>query len=493
MGKDIVLLHGCCHNPTGMDLEPAQWREVAGILASRRLLPFVDFAYQGFATGLEEDAHPVKVLFERVPEMIVSSSCSKNFGLYRDRVGSLSLLSDSAETAVRVRSQAMNIVRTMYSMPPDHGAAIVSRILGDDALRAEWIDEVDAMRARLKEMRALLGGALRDKAPGHDFSHIERANGMFSFLGITAGQVEQLKKDYGVYMVDSSRINVAGITRENVGYLADSIAAEQSLVFGKSLFARTSAQFDPADVLALVDTHAADLLVVVPTMLQRLCALPPRELARYETRTLRADFEDGDRQRLREMLSDPDVSDDREFPVRVASLGTRKITTDRDVPDNTQLIAEMPSGLTIMIIGSTVNEQGLGQVSALTDGAQGNGEGDAAPERGHQDDLRRPCPDHHGRNRQPPGGELEAMSERADPSQPGDLAEAVASALRTLRRRPGTGTPGRCWRRWCSRGKREGWPIIFSLARISAIRVMLLPDGITIVLFCSNGPGSVII
>ena len=222
---DIVLLHGCCHNPTGMDLDEAQWQDVAGVVIERELIPFIDIAYQGLANGVDEDALVPRIFLDRVPEMIVAASCSKNFGLYRDRVGSLSLLSDSVETAVKVRSQAMNIVRTMYSMPPDHGAAVVSHILADDALRAEWLDEVDAMRIRLKEMRALLGAALRDRSPGHDFSHIERANGMFSFLGVTAGQVERLKKDYGVYMVDSSRINVAGITRENVDHLADAIAA----------------------------------------------------------------------------------------------------------------------------------------------------------------------------------------------------------------------------------------------------------------------------
>lgn len=222
---DIVLLHGCCHNPTGMDLDREQWQDVARVVAERDLIPFIDIAYQGLANGIDEDAFAPRHFVGRVPEMIVAASCSKNFGLYRDRVGSLSLLSDSVETSVKVRSQAMNIVRTMYSMPPDHGAAVVRHILADDGLRAEWNAEVDAVRKRLKEMRALLTAALRDKAPGHDFSHIERAHGMFSFLGVSAAQVEQLKKDHGVYMVDSSRINVAGITRDNVEYLAASIAA----------------------------------------------------------------------------------------------------------------------------------------------------------------------------------------------------------------------------------------------------------------------------
>jgi aspartate/tyrosine/aromatic aminotransferase len=222
---DIVLLHGCCHNPTGMDLGRDQWEELAGVVADRGLLPFIDIAYQGFAEGLDDDAFAPRFFLDRVPEMIVSASCSKNFGLYRERVGTLSILSDSSATAARVRSQAMNIVRTMYSMPPDHGAAVVGRILTDAKLREEWLAELEGMRNRLKEMRALLAAALREKAAGSDFSHIERANGMFSFLGVTAAQVERLKSDFGVYMVDSSRVNVAGITRGNVGYLAASIAA----------------------------------------------------------------------------------------------------------------------------------------------------------------------------------------------------------------------------------------------------------------------------
>jgi aspartate/tyrosine/aromatic aminotransferase len=222
---NMVLLHGCCHNPTGMDLDRAQWQQLATLLAERQLVPFVDIAYQGFAEGLEQDAWPVRLLFEAVPEMIVASSCSKNFALYRDRIGSLSIV--GRDTAARdiLRSQAHNIVRTMYSMPPDHGAAIVRHILNSRALKAEWAGEVDTMRKRLKSMRGKLVEALKVSAPAHDFSHISRANGLFSFLGVSETQVEKLKKDYGVYMVGSSRINIAGISGENVGYLAESVAA----------------------------------------------------------------------------------------------------------------------------------------------------------------------------------------------------------------------------------------------------------------------------
>ncbi len=224
-GGDLVLLHGCCHNPTGMDLSRDQWQAVADLIAERDLVPYIDIAYQGFAHGLNEDAYPVQLLFDKVPEMIVSSSCSKNFALYRDRVGALSIVSKDGKTSAALRSQAMQIVRTMYSMPPDHGAAVVSHILNTADLRDEWMTELTGMRQRLKDMRALLGTSLRDAAPDHDFSHIERAYGMFSYVGLTPDQVKTLKKDAGIYIVNSSRINIAGITKENVEHLAGSIAA----------------------------------------------------------------------------------------------------------------------------------------------------------------------------------------------------------------------------------------------------------------------------
>lgn len=222
---DVVLLHGCCHNPSGLDPSADEWRKITDVIIERQLVPFIDIAYQGFAEGLDEDALPVRQMAERVPEMILASSCSKNFGLYRDRVGTLSILSKDAAMRDIVSSQINNLVRTIYSMPPDHGAAVVSMILNDGELRKEWVDELDEMRNRLRDMRVLLNNALAAKAPGHDFSHLVRATGMFCFLGITPEQIKRLKKDFGVYMVDSSRINVAGITPSNVDYLADSIAA----------------------------------------------------------------------------------------------------------------------------------------------------------------------------------------------------------------------------------------------------------------------------
>jgi aspartate aminotransferase len=222
---DIVLLHACCHNPSGLDLSVDEWQAVADVAVERNLVPFIDMAYQGFVESLDQDAYPIRLMAERVPEMMVASSCSKNFGLYRDRVGTLSLLATDSDTRDIVSSQVNNLVRTIYSVPPDHGAAVVSLILHDDELRSAWITELAEMRDRLNDMRVLLNDALIKKAPDHDFSHLVRATGMFCFLGITAEQVARLKKDFGVYMVDSSRINVAGITPDNVNYLADAIAA----------------------------------------------------------------------------------------------------------------------------------------------------------------------------------------------------------------------------------------------------------------------------
>ena len=222
---DIVLLHASCHNPTGIDPDEEQWRAIADVIVERDLVPFVDVAYQGFASGLDSDAFIVRELAGRVPEMIVCTSCSKNFGLYRDRVGALFIVAADGKTRDIAQSQANNAVRTMYSMPPDHGAAVVETILHDDALRAAWAGELGEMRERLQEMRRLLDDALRAAAPEHDFSHVVRARGMFCFLGISTEQVRRLKTEHSVYMVDSSRINIAGITANNVEHIARSVAA----------------------------------------------------------------------------------------------------------------------------------------------------------------------------------------------------------------------------------------------------------------------------
>jgi aspartate/tyrosine/aromatic aminotransferase len=222
---DIILFHGCCHNPTGIDPAPEQWQQIASIVAERGLLPFVDIAYQGLANGIDDDAYAIRLLAENASEMMVSSSCSKNFGLYRDRVGALSILSRDESVSKIIYSQASQIVRTIYSVPPDHGAAVVSHILRNADLYDEWATELGGMRERLKSVRSLLVDALQSRAPEHDFSHISKANGMFSYLGITPEQVVRLKEDHGIYMEGFGRINVAGITENNVAYLAESIAA----------------------------------------------------------------------------------------------------------------------------------------------------------------------------------------------------------------------------------------------------------------------------
>ena len=222
---DIVLLHACCHNPSGIDPSAEQWRAIGEVIVERELVPFIDMAYQGFGTDLDADAFAVRHLAGLVPELLLSTSCSKNFGLYRDRVGTTSILAKDSKSRGIIASQASSLVRTLYSMPPDHGAAVVSIILNDAELRAAWMVELAAMRERLSGMGQLLQEALEVAAPGHDFSHLVRAKGMFCFLGVTPEQVARLKQEFGIYMVSSSRINVAGITSSNVEYLAKSIAA----------------------------------------------------------------------------------------------------------------------------------------------------------------------------------------------------------------------------------------------------------------------------
>jgi len=222
---DVILLHACCHNPTGMDPTLNQWKEIVEVIVKRNLIPFIDCAYQGLANGLEEDAIAIRLMAESVDELIISSSCSKNFGLYRDRVGALTVLSKDADSSINARSNALRIARTMCSMPPDHGAAAVSYILSNDELYNKWIIELDAVRERLKGMRIQLQKALAERTDKVDFSHIVIANGMFSYLGVTPEQVQRLKEDYGIYMEGLGRINVAGITEANVSYFADSVAS----------------------------------------------------------------------------------------------------------------------------------------------------------------------------------------------------------------------------------------------------------------------------
>ena len=222
---DLVLLHACCHNPSGADLSRAQWLQVADVLVERGIIPFVDMAYQGFGEGLEEDAYGLRMLAERVPEMIVANSFSKNFGLYRERAASLSLVFANPQQADAGLSQLLNVARGIYSMPPAHGATIVSLILSSDELTQMWHSELDQMRQRIAGLRQQLVASLNSLQQARDFSFIARERGMFSFLGLTVEQVHKLKNDYSIYMTDTSRISVAGLTTEKMDYVAKAIVA----------------------------------------------------------------------------------------------------------------------------------------------------------------------------------------------------------------------------------------------------------------------------
>ncbi len=220
---DLVLLHGCCHNPTGADLTNEQWDFIADLALERGFIPFIDTAYQGLGNGLEQDAYGMRMMAERLPEVIIASSCSKNFGLYRERTGSITFIAETSEQADIVISQAMSTARSIYSMPPAHGALLVSMVLGDPQLRSQWEAELEEVRLRIKSMRNLLCDSLKNNAAGMDFSHIKRQNGMFSFLGITTPQLERLRTEFGIYIVSSTRINLAGVNSNNIEYLTQSL------------------------------------------------------------------------------------------------------------------------------------------------------------------------------------------------------------------------------------------------------------------------------
>ena len=221
---DVVLLHGCCHNPTGIDPTAEQWAVIADVLAERRVLPLLDFAYQGFADGLTEDARGLLALLERVGTMLVASSFSKNFALYDERVGALGIVgADKAETQTLL-SHAKAVVRANYSNPPAHGGEIVAAILGDDALRARWVDEVATMRGRINGNRqAFVAGLQAAGAPG-DHEGLLRQRGMFSLLPLGEERVARLRDDYAIYVVGKGRVNVAGLTAANLGPVCKALA-----------------------------------------------------------------------------------------------------------------------------------------------------------------------------------------------------------------------------------------------------------------------------
>ena len=221
---DIVLLHGCCHNPTGIDLSSSQWNKIADVCVEKQLVPFFDFAYQGFGHGTEEDAQGLRAVAAKVPELLVANSFSKNFGLYNERIGAVTLVAETQDAVQKSYSQVKRIVRAMYSNPPAHGALIVSTILNSDELTAQWQKELKHMRERIAEMRQLFVNTLKEEGVTQDFSFISNQIGMFSFSGLTKEQVERLKTEFGVYVVGSGRISVAGMTKHNVPVICKAIA-----------------------------------------------------------------------------------------------------------------------------------------------------------------------------------------------------------------------------------------------------------------------------
>jgi aspartate aminotransferase len=226
---DAVLIHACCHNPAGADLDPAQWQAVAELLERRRLVPFLDLAYQGFGASLEQDAAAVRMVVERVPEALIAVSFSKNLGLYRERVGGLIVISENAARADAVQSHMQHIARSIYSMPPDHGAAIAAKIFAEPPLRREWIQELDAMRTRIQDMRTLLAKRLQEVTGDDAFDFIRTQHGMFSLLGVSREAVERLREKHHIYMTSDSRMNLAGIMPNNVSYVAEAFAAERGV------------------------------------------------------------------------------------------------------------------------------------------------------------------------------------------------------------------------------------------------------------------------
>ncbi len=220
---DAVLLHGCCHNPTGANLTAEQWDKVTDLLLARGAIPFVDLAYQGFGDGLEEDAAATRMIAAKFPEVLIAASCSKNFGIYRERTGILIALGDATRRAV-TQGNLNFLNRQNYSFPPDHGARLVTMILEDDALRADWMAELEEVRLNMLTLRKALADALRQATNSDRFDFVATHRGMFSRLGLTESQVETLRNEYGIYMVGDSRINIAGLNSKTVPILAAAIA-----------------------------------------------------------------------------------------------------------------------------------------------------------------------------------------------------------------------------------------------------------------------------
>ena len=220
---DVVLFHGCCHNPTGIDPTPEQWKQLAELSVKNGWLPLFDFAYQGLANGLNEDAVGLRTFAANHKELLVASSFSKNFGLYNERVGAFTLVAENSDIAATALTQVKSIIRTLYSNPASHGGATVATVLNDPQLRQEWENELTEMRERIKKMRHLFVQLLKEYGAKQDFGFIMEQNGMFSFSGLTPEQVDRLREEFAIYAVRSGRINVAGITEDNIRYLCESI------------------------------------------------------------------------------------------------------------------------------------------------------------------------------------------------------------------------------------------------------------------------------
>ena len=223
--RSIVLLHPCCHNPTGADLTNAQWDAVIEVLKARNLIPFLDIAYQGFGAGMEEDAYAIRAVASAGLPALVSNSFSKIFSLYGERVGGLSVVCEDAEAAGRVLGQLKATVRRIYSSPPNFGAQVVATVLGDEQLKANWLAEVDSMRKRILSMRQELVTVLKEAVPGHNFDYLLKQRGMFSYTGLSAAQVDRLREEFGVYLIASGRMCVAGLNASNVHRVAQAFAA----------------------------------------------------------------------------------------------------------------------------------------------------------------------------------------------------------------------------------------------------------------------------
>lgn len=222
--RDSVLLHACCHNPTGVDPSPEQWNEIAAVCAEKQLLPVIDFAYQGFGEGLVEDTHSIRAILKVCDEAMICNSFSKNFGLYSERVGGLSMVTTDAASAQAVQSQMKKLVRSNYSNPPRHGAAIVATVLGDGELTKLWHEELTEMRQRIKRLREQFVTTMKTTGAGHDYSFLLAQNGMFSYSGLNKMQVDQLKSKHSIYIVGSGRINVAGMSEERMDQFCAAVA-----------------------------------------------------------------------------------------------------------------------------------------------------------------------------------------------------------------------------------------------------------------------------